>query len=84
MNQTFDLERYQKACKALLGKTIVIYATDADFTPTGKRTYRVVRHTLNGKRATAHIRWFVGQRAYRSLPLTKPNLDLTRDWQQAG
>jgi hypothetical protein len=62
MNQTFDLERYQKACKALLGKTIVIYATDADFTPAGKRTYRVVRHTLDGK----------------------PNLDLTRDWQQAG
>jgi hypothetical protein len=84
MNQTFDLERYQKACKALLGKTIVIYATDADFTPAGKRTYRVVRHTLDGKRAVAHIRWFVGQRAYRSLPLTKPNLDLTRDWQQAG
>jgi hypothetical protein len=84
MNQTFDLERYQKACKALLGKTIVIYATDADFTPTGKRTYRVVRHTLNGKRAAAHIRWFVGRRAYRSLPLTKSNLDLTRDWQQAG
>ncbi|NMM01583.1 hypothetical protein HHL24_27050 [Paraburkholderia sp. RP-4-7] len=83
MDQTFDLERYQSACKALLGKTLVIYATDADFTPAGKRRYRVVRHTL-GKRAAAHIRWFVGQRAYRSLPLTKPNLDLSRDWQEAG
>jgi hypothetical protein len=68
-----------QAGSLLLGRELVI-KTDSDFTPTGKRTARVVRHAKNGFRAAPHIRWYVGGKTYRSLLLTNENVDLTAKW----
>lgn len=68
-----------EAGKRILGREIVIYS-DADFTPSGKRTARVVRHSLSGRRATPQIRWYVGSKAYRSLALTNDNVQKTAVW----
>ena len=79
-NEDLDLERRAiEAAKLLLGREIVIQS-DADFTPPGKRTVRVVRHQLNGRRTDAHIRWYVAGTAYRSLPLTDSNATLSVSW----
>lgn len=67
------------AAKQLLGREIIIQS-DADFTPPGKRNVRVVRHQLNGRRAEAHLRWYVAGKAYRSLPLTNSNVALSNSW----
>nr|WP_192963483.1 hypothetical protein [Pseudomonas fluorescens]CEK42326.1 hypothetical protein PQBR57_0373 [Pseudomonas fluorescens SBW25] len=72
-----------EAGKCILGREIVIQS-DADFTPPGKRTTRVVRHSLSGRRATPHIRWYVGSKAYRSLALTNDNVQMTADWKAYG
>ncbi len=71
------------AAKVALGREIVIQS-DADFTPPGKRTVRVVRHQLNGRRASAHLRWYVSGKAYRSLPLTPGSVSLSESWKMAG
>lgn len=68
-----------EAAKVLLGRELVI-KFDADFTPAGKRTARVVRHARNGRRAAAHIRWYVGGKSFRSLLLTNANVDMTVTW----
>lgn len=47
-----------EAGKQILGREIVIQSS-ADFTPTGKRVVRVVRHARNGRRTTQQIRWYV-------------------------
>lgn len=79
--KNLDLERRAiDAGNAWLGREIVIN-TEADFTPVGKRTTRIVRYALNGRRATPHIRWYVGGKAYRSLHLTAKNVRMTEDWQ---
>ena len=49
--------------------------TNADFTPKGKRTFRVV--TLDQGR---FIRWYVGGRIYNTLRVTIANINLTRQW----
>lgn len=69
--------------KLILGREIVI-ESDADFTPPGKRSARVVRHAMSGRRAVAHIRWYVGAKGYRSLPLNNDNVQMTTDWKTAG
>lgn len=67
------------AAKQVLGREIIIQS-DADFTPPGKRKVRVVRHQLNGRRAEAHLRWYVAGKAFRSLPLTNSNVALSNSW----
>lgn len=80
----FDLEAYQRAFKALIGQTIVI-PTDRDLTPRGRRTVRIVHHSLRGgKKVRWHIRWYVGSRAYHSLPISHANIATSKDWLQAG
>ena len=71
------------AAQAVLGREIVIQS-DADFTPPGKRTVRVVRHRLNGRRTGAHLRWYVSGKAYRSLPLTHDSVSLSESWKGAA
>lgn len=71
------------AAKRVLGREIVIQS-DADFTPPGKRSFRVVQHTFSGRRAKPHLRWYVGQKSFRSLALTGQNQALSREWQAAG
>lgn len=72
-----------EAGKRILGREIVIQS-DADFTPPGKRTARVVRHSLSGRRATPQIRWYVGSKAYRSLALTNDKVQMTAHWKAYG
>ncbi|HBP1602122.1 TPA: hypothetical protein L5U90_003222 [Pseudomonas aeruginosa] len=72
-------EKAIAAAKQLLGREIIIQS-DADFTPPGKRTVRVVRHHMNGRRAKTHLRWYVAGKAYRSLPLTNNNVSLSNSW----
>lgn len=72
-----------EAGKRILGREIVIHS-DADFTPPGKRTARVVRHALSGRKAPPQIRWYVGSKAYRSLALTNDNVQMTTDWKASG
>lgn len=55
--------------------TITIQS-DLDFTPTGKRSARVVTHD----RGVQRIRWHVGGRRYHALPVTAANTDLTKAW----
>lgn len=75
-------QRAIAAGKAVLGREIVIQS-DANFTPPGKRTSRLVRHAMNGRRAVQQIRWYVGGKAFRSLALTEDNLSLTDAWRLA-
>lgn len=72
-------QRAIAAAKQILGREIILQS-DADFTPPGNRRVRVVRHRLDGRRAEAHIRWYVAGKAYRSLPLTNSNISLSNSW----
>lgn len=79
MTNADDTQRAIAAAKVLLGRELIIQS-DADFTPAGKRKVRVVRHAKNGRRTGPHIRWYVGGKAFRSLPLTEESAVLTRAW----
>lgn len=78
-----ERQRAIEAGKAMLGREVVI-ATDADFTPPGRRSARIVRHAKNGRGIGPMIRWYVAGKAYRSLPLSESNMSLTNEWKQAG
>jgi hypothetical protein len=57
----------------------IVIQTDADFTPKGKRTARVV--TLkNSMGKVSRIRWYVSGRIYRTLPMTTETKAITREW----
>lgn len=60
--------------------SITIECPGADFTPKGKRTARCVQTSRGGRQ----LRWYVGGRLYRQLPLNQANIDLTREWGVAG
>ena len=53
----------------------LVIQTDADFTPKGKRTYKIAY----GDR----IRWYVGGRIWRTLKPTKENWELSQKWSEA-
>jgi hypothetical protein len=53
----------------------IVIQTDADFTPPGKRTARVIT-TRSGRQ----LRWYVAGRIYRRLPVSVDNVALTKDW----
>lgn len=61
----------------MLGK-ITIH-TDADFTPTGKRSARVVK-TNSRFGQGRQLRWYVAGRIYRSMAPTSENVALTNEW----
>jgi hypothetical protein len=57
----------------------IVIQTDADFTPKGKRTARVV--TLKSSMGkVSRIRWYVSGRIYRTLPMTTETTAITREW----
>lgn len=58
---------------------IVIPCPDADWTPAGKRTARVVG-TRTRMGAGRQIRWYVAGRIFRQLRLTAANATLTEQW----
>ena len=55
---------------------IIIIAENADFTPKGKRTSRIVTTYRGGQQ----LRWYVSGRIYRRLAVTQPNLTMTGEW----
>lgn len=59
------------AALPLLAEKIVIH-TDADFTPKGKRTARIVTTSRGGK----SLRWYVGGKIFRK----GAPLELTAEW----
>jgi hypothetical protein len=79
MNNESVNQQAMMAAAALLGRVLLI-RTEADLTPAGKRTARIVQHAKNGRRTPPHIRWYVGGKAYRSLSLTEKNIAVTGDW----
>ncbi|MDS9914978.1 hypothetical protein EFK68_04590 [Pseudomonas aeruginosa] len=78
-----ERQRAIAAGKAVLGRELII-AADADFTPTGRRSARIVKHAKNGRRTERMIRWYVAGKAYRTLQLNADNVQLTNDWMLAG
>lgn len=54
--------------------------TNADFTPAGKRTVRVVRHAKSGKKCAPVIRWYVGGKIYATHPLNGEGTALSLAW----
>lgn len=44
--------------------------TNADFTPAGKRTARIVRHAMSGKKHRRVIRCYVAGKAYMQRELS--------------
>ncbi|EPP9373527.1 hypothetical protein PZF67_005232 [Pseudomonas aeruginosa] len=78
-----ERQRAIAAGKAVLGREVII-AADADFTPPGSRSARIVKHAKNGRRTERMIRWYVAGKAYRTLQLNADNVQLTNDWKLAG
>jgi hypothetical protein len=60
----------------------IVIQTDADFTPKGKRTARVVTTRSSFGRGR-QLRWYVSGRLYNRLPVTTDNVKLTREWLEA-
>lgn len=82
--ENLDLtQRAIAVAQVLLGRELLIKTT-ADFTPPGRRTARVVQHAKNGRRTGAHLRWYVGGRTFRSLPLTTDSVALTNAWKASA
>ena len=54
----------------------IVIQTDADFTPKGKRRALVVKTSQGG----SQLRWYVGGRYYRRLPVNAANAELTNKW----
>ena len=52
--------------------------TNADFTPKGKRTAKIVKHALNGKKIQPVIRCYVSGRAYMEKSISE--YKLVNDW----
>jgi len=50
--------------------------TDADFTPSGARSFRIVTHT----RGVRKLWLYVSGRRYRDLAPTPENLAMAREW----
>ena len=75
-------KKLAEASKALRGIEIVIH-TDADMTPPGKRRWAVVTHRHNGRKCGKQLRWYVGRKAYRTLPYSADNVALSERWEKA-
>ena len=61
----------------------IVIQTNADFTPAGKRTARVVK--VRGQFGTGRqLRWYVSGRLYRWLAPSSKNIEMTRDWLAAA
>lgn len=59
-------------------KTKIVIETNADFTPAGKRTAKIVKHAMSGKKIKQVIRCYVTGRAYMEKPVS--DYQLVNDW----
>jgi hypothetical protein len=50
--------------------------TDADFTPPGQRTARVIKTYRDGRQ----LRWYVSGKIYNRLPVNASTAELTTKW----
>ncbi len=57
--------------------------TNADFTPSGKRSVRIVRHARSGKKIAQSIRLYVAGKIYATLPITIENMKMVEEWYAA-
>lgn len=57
----------------------IVIQTDADFTPPGKRSARVVEIRAQFGRSR-QLRWYVGGRIYRRMTPSGDNLTMTMQW----
>ena len=63
----------------------IVIETDADFTPVGKRSVKIISIApRQGRYAVAKgtrvIRWYVGGAIYATLPITSANIKMTEQW----
>lgn len=74
-----QIESQRQACIATYaaGLPEIVIDVDADLTPKGKRTARIVNTDRNGRQ----LRWYVAGRIYREFcAINKANVDLTNKW----
>lgn len=57
----------------------IVINTDADFTPAGKRTARVIKTTRGSQ-----LRFYVSGRIYRWLAVNAANIAMANEWLKAG
>jgi len=74
-----QIEAQRQACivayAAVLPKIVI--EVDADMTPKGKRTARIVQTDRNGRQ----LRWYVAGRIYREFGvINNRNVALTNEW----
>jgi hypothetical protein len=58
--------------------TMITIQTNADFTPTGKRTARIVKHAMSGKKIKPVIRMYVAGKAYMEKDISE--FKLVNEW----
>ncbi len=59
-------------------KTKIVIHTDADFTPAGKRTAKIVKHAMSGKKIKQVIRCYVAGKSYMEKPVSE--YQLVNEW----
>lgn len=60
----------------------IVIQTNADFTPKGKRSAKVV--TVSGRMGRGQqLRWYVAGKLYRQLSPNAANVELTNEWLRA-
>ncbi len=74
-----QIEAQRAKCVALYaaGLPEIVIEVDADMTPKGKRTARIVQTDRNGRQ----LRWYVSGRIYREFRgINADNINLTNQW----
>ncbi len=74
-----QIEAQRAKCVALYaaGLPEIVIEVDADMTPKGKRTARIVQTDRNGRQ----LRWYVSGRIYREFgAITNEAAAITRQW----
>ncbi len=74
-----QIEAQRKACIAAYaaGLPEIVIEVDADMTPKGKRSARIVQTDRNGRQ----LRWYVAGRIYREFgAINNSNVALTNEW----
>ena len=74
-----QIEVQRKACIAAYaaGLPEIVIEVDADMTPKGKRSARIVQTDRNGRQ----LRWYVAGRIYREFGvINNSNVALTNEW----
>jgi hypothetical protein len=55
--------------------------TNADFTPAGKRTARIVKTAKSGRKCQKQMRWYVAGEVFRTFAnVSHENVALTKEW----